>query len=76
MKMRIKSIEVIGATNRNVFAIGHTINGKKLAEIRLEERFIADTPQGQYVGFDKDGLILFTISATANLVVEYIYEED
>ena len=74
--MKIKSIEVIGATNRNVFAIGYTINGKKLAEIRLEERFIADAPQGQYVGFDKDGLILFTITATANLVVEYIYEED
>lgn len=72
--MKIKSIEVIGATNRNVYAIGYNINGKKLSEIRLEERFIADVPQGQYVGFDKDGLILFTISASNTpIVVEYIY---
>lgn len=72
--MKIKSIEVIGATNRNVFVIGYTINGKKLTEIRLEERFIADTPQGQYVGFDKDGLILFTVSANAPVVVEFEYD--
>lgn len=74
--MKIKSIEVIGATNGNVFAVGCTINGKKIAEIRLEERFIMSLESPQYVGFNEDGLILFTITATANLVVEYIYEED
>lgn len=71
--MKIKSIEVIGATNRNVFAIGHTINGKKLTEIRLEERFVMEIPAPMYVGFDKDGLILFTVSVGAPVVVEYIY---
>lgn len=73
MKMKIKSIEVIGATNRNVYAIGYNINGKKIAEIRLEERFVMSLESPQYVGFDGGGLILFTITATANLVVEYIY---
>lgn len=73
--MKIKSIEVIGATNRNVFVIGHNINGKKIAEIRLEERFIMSLESPQYVGFDEDGLILFTISASNTpIVVEYIYD--
>lgn len=72
--MKIKSIEVIGATNRNVFAIGYTINGKKLTEIRLEERFVMSLESPQYVGFDEDGLILFTVAANTPVVVEYIYD--
>lgn len=73
--MRIKSIEVIGATNRDVYAIGYTINGKKLSEIRLEERFVMSLESPQYVGFDEGGLILFTISASNTpIVVEFEYD--
>lgn len=72
--MRVKSIEVIGATNRNVFAIGYNINGKKLTEIRLEERFVMSLESPQYVGFNEDGLILFTVSANAPVVVEFEYD--
>ena len=72
--MKIKSIEVIGATLRNMYVLGYSINGHKLTEIRLEERFIMQMASPQYVGFSEEGKILFTVSANCPVVVEFLYD--
>jgi len=72
--MRIKSIEIIGATNRLVFALGYRVHGRVVSSITLEERFFAEVPVAMYVCADAEGNILATVSAVAPIVVEYIYE--
>ena len=71
--MKIKSVQVVGASVRDNYVIGYVINGQKLAEIRLEERFLASQPAAMYIGFSETGEILFTVSATCPVIVEYSY---
>lgn len=72
--MRIKSIEIIGGTLRDNYVIGCPVNGQKLTEIRLEERFVMGLASPQYIGFSEEGRILFTVSASCPCVVEYVYD--
>jgi len=74
MTPKIKSVEILGATNRLVFALGYRVHGRMISSITLEDRFFAEVPVAMYVCADAEGKILATVSAQSPVVVEYIYE--
>lgn len=69
----IFSVEVLGATNRNVYRLGYLIHDRKIDSIEFVEAFVMELASPQYVCKDEDGCVLATISAGAPVVVEYKY---
>lgn len=74
MKPVIFSIEVIGATNRQVYQVGFRIHDRRIKVIHLEDRFFGEVPTPMYVCKGELNEVLATISAAAPVVVEFKYE--
>ena len=67
MARLIKKIAVVTALGAEIYKIGD-----KVDKIYMDNIIITGDPCCHYCGYDKDGILLFTINPSCPCVVEYL----
>jgi len=69
--MVIKSVTVVTAVGVNAHTVGHTCEGKKIAEIKISEIRTNGDAYEHYCGYDSDGALIFSVDKLCPCEVIY-----
>lgn len=64
----IGKISVVTALGAEIYEVGR----KAIDRIYMDDIYITGDPYSHYCGYDKEGILLFTISPSCPCVVDYL----
>lgn len=69
MILRVDIVTTVGA---KTYAVGDNLNGKTVAKIGVVSLHFQGDPFDHYIGYSKDGEMIFSINCLTPCVVEYL----